>query len=73
MSGSLMAYGATAVRAWRQPSVDDIADRMQAITDRLMGGPGAKVLMAQTAIRGDAMSEPQSLRSVIRYLLGSCP
>ena len=48
---SLMAYGATAVRAWRQPSVDDIADRMQAITDRLMGGPGAKVLMAQTAIR----------------------
>ena len=48
---SLMAYGATAVRAWRQPSVDDIADRMQAITDRMMGGPGAKVLMAQTAIR----------------------
>jgi hypothetical protein len=48
---SLIAYGATAVRAWRQPSVDDIADRMQTITDRLMGGPGAKVLMAQTAIR----------------------
>jgi flagellar basal body-associated protein FliL len=48
---SLMAYGATAVRAWRQPSVDDIADRMQAITDRVIGGPGAKVLMAQTAIR----------------------
>ena len=48
---SLMAYGAAAVRAWRQPSVDDIADRMQTITDRLMGGPGAKVLMAQTAIR----------------------
>ena len=48
---SLIAYGATAVRAWRQPSVDDIAERMQTITDRLMGGPGAKVLMAQTAIR----------------------
>ena len=48
---SLMAYGATAVRAWRQPSVDDIAERMQAITDKLVGGPGAKVLMAQTAIR----------------------
>ena len=48
---SLMAYGSTAVRAWRQPNVDDIADRMQTITDRLMGGPGAKVLMAQTAIR----------------------
>ena len=48
---SLIGYGATAVRAWRQPSVDDIAERMQAITDRLLGGPGAKVLMAQTAIR----------------------
>jgi hypothetical protein len=31
--------------------VDDIAERMQSITDRMMGGPGAKVLMAQTAIR----------------------
>ena len=48
---SLLAYGATAVRAWRQPSVDDIAGRMQAVTDRLVGGPGAKVLMAQTAMR----------------------
>jgi hypothetical protein len=48
---SLIAYGATAVRAWRQPNVDDIAERMQMITDRLMGGAGAKVLMAQTAIR----------------------
>lgn len=48
---SLIAYGATAVRPYRQPSVDDIADRMQAITDRLMGQQGAKVLMAQTAIR----------------------
>jgi len=48
---SLISYGATAVRAWRQPSVDDIAVRMQALTDRLIGGPGAKVLMAQTAIR----------------------
>jgi hypothetical protein len=48
---NLIAYGATAVRAWRQPSVDDIAGRMQAVTDRLVGGPGAKVLMAQTAMR----------------------
>ena len=47
----LIAYGSTAVRAFRQPSVDDIAQRMQAATDRLMGGPGAKVLMAQTAMR----------------------
>jgi hypothetical protein len=48
---SLIAYGATAVRPYRQPSVEDIAERMQAITDRLMGEQGAKVLMAQTAIR----------------------
>ena len=47
----LIAYGATAVRAFRQPSVDDIAARLQAITDRVMGEPGAKVLMAQTAMR----------------------
>jgi hypothetical protein len=48
---SLIAYGATAVRPYRQPSVEDIAERMQAITDRLMGQQGAKVLMAQTAMR----------------------
>ena len=48
---SLIAYGATAVRPWRQPSVDSIADRMQAVTDRFIGETGAKVLMAQTAIR----------------------
>ena len=47
----LIAYGATAVRAFRQPSVEDIAARMQTVTDRVMGGPGAKVLMAQTAMR----------------------
>jgi len=48
---SLIAYGATAVRAFRQPSVEDIADRMQIVTDRVMGKPGAKVLIAQTAMR----------------------
>lgn len=48
---SLAAYGATAVRPWRQPSVGDIADRMQAVTDRFIGEAGARVLMAQTAIR----------------------
>jgi flagellar basal body-associated protein FliL len=48
---SLIAYGATAVRVFRQPSVDDIAQRMQVITDRVMGKPGAKVLIAQTAMR----------------------
>jgi flagellar basal body-associated protein FliL len=48
---SLLTYAATSVRAWRQPNVEDIATRMQAITDRVMGQTGARVLMAQTAIR----------------------
>jgi hypothetical protein len=48
---SLLAYASTSVRAWRQPSVEDIAKRMQIITDRVMGEAGAHVLMAQTAIR----------------------
>jgi flagellar basal body-associated protein FliL len=48
---SLLTYAATAVRPWRQPNVDDIANRMQTITNRMVGGEGAKVLMAQTAIR----------------------
>ena len=48
---SLLVYAATAVRPGRQPSVEDIANRLQAITDQVMGAPGAQVLMAQTAIR----------------------
>jgi flagellar basal body-associated protein FliL len=48
---SLLTYAATAVRPWRQPNVEDIANRMQTITDRLVGREGAKVLMAQTAVR----------------------
>jgi len=48
---SMLTYASTAIRPWRQPSVEDIATRMQTITDRLVGGPGAKVLMSQTAIR----------------------
>src|SRR5262249_41749356 len=48
---SLLIYAATAVRPWRQPSVDDIANRIQVITDKLIGQKGAQVLMAQTAIR----------------------
>jgi hypothetical protein len=47
----LIAYASTAVRVYRQPSVEDIANRMQAITDKTMGKQGARVLMAQTAIR----------------------
>ena len=48
---SLLTYAATAVRPWRQPSVEDIANRMQTITNRVIGREGARVLMAQTAIR----------------------
>ena len=47
----LLTYAATAVRPYRQPSVEDIASRLQAITDKVMGREGARVLMAQTAIR----------------------
>ena len=48
---SLLTYAATAVRPWRQPNVEDIANRMQTITNRVLGREGAKVLMAQTAVR----------------------
>jgi len=48
---SLLIYAATAVRPWRQPDVDDIAKRLQAITDRVVGREGARVLMAQAVIR----------------------
>ena len=48
---ALLAYAATAVRSTRQPNVEDIGNRMQAITNRMLGREGAKVLMAQTAIR----------------------
>ncbi len=47
----LLTYAATAVRPWRQPSVEDIAMRLQAVTDKVMGATGARVLMAQTAVR----------------------
>ena len=48
---SLLLYAATAVRPWRQPDVDDIAKRLQTITDRVIGREGARVLMAQAVIR----------------------
>lgn len=48
---SLMAFTATSVRSWRQPDVAAIADRLQGVTDRLLGRKGARVLLAQVAIR----------------------
>jgi len=48
---SLMAFAATNVRAWRQPDVADMADRLQGVTDRYLARKGARVLLAQVMIR----------------------
>jgi flagellar basal body-associated protein FliL len=48
---SLVAFSATAVRTTAQPDVTQIADRLQSITDRALGKKGAKILLAQVAIR----------------------
>ena len=48
---TLVAYASAAVRLYRQPNVEDIATRLQTVTDTVMGKAGAKVLMQQTAVR----------------------
>ena len=48
---NLMAFTATSVRTTAQPDVTQIADRLQSITDRALGKKGAKILLAQVAIR----------------------
>jgi flagellar basal body-associated protein FliL len=48
---SLMNYAAASVRPWRQPDVTEIAARLQRVTDRALHKTGAKVLLAQVAIR----------------------
>jgi flagellar basal body-associated protein FliL len=48
---NLMAFTATAVRPTAQPDVTQIADRLQNITDHALGRKGAKILLAQVAIR----------------------
>jgi len=48
---SLMIFTATSVRYWRQPDVTEIADRLQRVTDRVLGRPGARLLLAQVAMR----------------------
>ncbi len=47
----LMTFAATSVRVWRQPDVADMADRLQAVTDRYLARKGARVLLAQVMIR----------------------
>ncbi len=48
---SLMAFSATSVRPWRQPDVGAMADRLQRATDRVLRRPGARILLAQVAMR----------------------
>ena len=48
---SLMAFTANTVRTDAQPDVILLATRLQAVTDRALGKKGAKILLAQVAIR----------------------
>ena len=48
---SLMAFTATAVRTDAQPDVGTIASRLQDVTDRALKKKGARVLLAQVALR----------------------
>ena len=48
---NLMTFTANVVRTDTQPDVGVIADRLQAVTDRALRKKGAKVLLAQVAIR----------------------
>ena len=48
---NLMTFTANVVRTDAQPDVGLIADRLQAVTDRALKKKGAKVLLAQIAIR----------------------
>jgi flagellar basal body-associated protein FliL len=48
---NLMTFTANRVRTDAQPDVGLIADRLQAVTDRALKKKGAKVLLAQVAIR----------------------
>jgi len=48
---NLMAFTANTVRTDSQPDVAVIADRLQAVTDRALKKKGARLLLAQVAIR----------------------
>ncbi|MBN9546034.1 MAG: hypothetical protein J0I19_11220 [Alphaproteobacteria bacterium] len=47
---NLMAFTAT-VRTDAQPDVAQLANRLQTVTDRALGKKGARILLAQVAIR----------------------
>jgi flagellar basal body-associated protein FliL len=48
---NLMTFTANVVRTDEQPDVGVIADRLQAVTDRALKKKGARILLAQVAIR----------------------
>ncbi|HVZ28623.1 MAG TPA: hypothetical protein VG798_08225 [Rhizomicrobium sp.] len=48
---NLMVFTASAVRTDAQPDVGTIADRLQGVTDRALKKKGARVLLAQVALR----------------------
>jgi hypothetical protein len=48
---SLMGFSATTVRPNAQPDVSMIATRLQTVTDRALGKKGARILLAQVALR----------------------
>jgi hypothetical protein len=48
---SLLNFSTTSVRAERQPDVAAIAARLQGVTDRALGRKGARLLLAQVAMR----------------------
>jgi hypothetical protein len=48
---NMMSFAATQVRIRNQPDVTVIADRLQRVTDRALGRKGARVLLAQVAMR----------------------
>ena len=48
---NLMIYTAANVRPWQQPDVNDISSRLQRVTDRALRKSGARVLLAEVAMR----------------------
>lgn len=48
---SLMAFAAIHTRVWRQPDVEEMSAKLQAVTDRYLATKGAKVLLGQVMIR----------------------
>jgi flagellar basal body-associated protein FliL len=48
---ALMSFTAVNVRSWRQPEVGALADRLQSVTDRVLGKKGAKILLGQVMIQ----------------------